>query len=138
LRPVPEEPGGLMVALRELAEGVVRTGQMACQFDCPAPVPVPDPIAAEHLFRIAQEAVQNAMRHAAPKLIRIYLAGDEDAIRLTVSDDGCGMDVDVASEGLGLSTMRYRARTLGAQFAVALIAGGGTIITCILPRSSLN
>jgi signal transduction histidine kinase len=138
LRPVPEEPGGLMVALRELAEGVARTGQMACQFECPAPVPVPDPLAAEHLFRIAQEAVQNAMRHAAPKLIRIRLAGDEDAIRLTVSDDGRGMDVDVASEGLGLSTMRYRARALGAKFAVSLVAGGGTIITCVVPRSSLN
>ena len=127
-----------MVALRELAEGVGRTGQLAGRFHCPAPVPVPDPVAAEHLFRIAQEAVQNSMRHAAAKTIEIGLLATEEAIRLTIRDDGKGLDLSTEGEGLGLGTMRHRARAIGAKFSVAVISGGGTIITCVVPRSSLN
>ncbi|NJN05296.1 MAG: hypothetical protein HC814_01250 [Rhodobacteraceae bacterium] len=138
LRPVPEGASGLMIALKELAEQVTRTGQIACRFVCPEPVPLPDPFVAEHLFRISQEAIQNAVRHANAKVIEVGLTSNEDSIHLKVSDDGCGLDPAKVGEGVGLGSMRYRARAIGAGLDVRSDSGHGAIISCSLPRSSLN
>jgi signal transduction histidine kinase len=138
LHPVPDDPTGLMLALQELAEGADQTGAVSCRFDCPTPVPVPDQIAATHLYRIAQEALQNALRHAAAKTIAIGLQLDEQAIRLTIRDDGVGLPPHRTGRGLGLEIMNYRANAIGGSFEARRGEDGGTIIACTLPRSSLN
>ena len=124
-----------MVALQELVNGVHLSDQLACRFECPEPVLIPDQMAATHLYRIAQEAVQNAIRHAQPTVITIRLESDEPAITLSITDDGCGLPAQPPKRGLGLEIMNYRAHTLGAKLAVRHGAEGGTVVRCVLPRS---
>lgn len=134
LHPVPDEPVGLMIALRELVDGVQGQGKLACRLDCPATVVIPDRTAATHLYRIAQEALQNAIRHAKASTITIALRADENSITLTVSDDGCGLPDQRSGRGLGLEIMDYRARAIGAMVSVRRGEERGTIMTCTLPR----
>ncbi len=71
---------------------------------------------ANHLYRIAQEAVRNAVRHGQARSIRLHLHGARAKVRLTVTDDGIGMPSDaVDAPGMGLKIMRYRARILGGE-----------------------
>lgn len=138
LHPVPDEPSGLMQALRDLAERAGVLEKPACHFVCPQPVPLPDQTVATHLYRIAQEAVQNAMRHAAPQTIEIRLRNHEQHIELTISDDGCGIPAKHASRGIGLEIMAYRARSVGAFLEILRLPAGGTEVACKLPLSSLR
>jgi signal transduction histidine kinase len=136
LHPVPAEPSGLELALEELAKNVNAVSKVKCRFDCPTPVPIPDQDVATNLFRIAQEAVQNALRHAEAGTIVIALDGGENEIRLSVSDDGCGLPVRRTGLGIGLEIMSYRAHAVGARFSVEPREPRGTTVTCTLPRSS--
>jgi signal transduction histidine kinase len=90
--------------------------------------------AGSHLFRIAQEAVNNALKHAAPSEIRIGLEQNEGRLVLEIEDDGSGLDESQpAADGLGLRVMRYRARLIGAVLEAGTAAAGGTCIRCTLP-----
>jgi PAS domain S-box-containing protein len=89
------------------------------------------------LFRIAQESVSNALRHADPAEIRIEYVCDGAQSRLEVLDDGHGIpDVRQRREGLGLRSMRYRAGLIGATLDVARRADGGTRVTCMCACSA--
>lgn len=136
LHPVPAEPSGLELALEDLAKNVNAVSKVKCRFDCPTPVPIPDQDVATNLFRIAQEAVQNALRHAEAGTIVIALDGGENEIRLSISDDGCGLPAHRTRPGLGLEIMSYRAHAVGARFSVEPREPRGTTVTCTLPRSS--
>jgi two-component system CheB/CheR fusion protein len=138
VNPVTDEPLGLMHALRDLCQTVEKTSHVRCRFDCPEPVPLPDPAAAENLFRIAQEAVQNALRHAQASLIEISLHSNDECIHLTVRDNGRGLKSPPHRRGLGMSSMQYRADSIGAELDVGPCPEGGTMVTCTLPRSSFN
>ncbi len=138
LHPVPDGPRGLMAALGEMAVGVRSLSKLGCQFDCPETVAIPDRTAATHLFRIAQEATQNAMRHAKAKNITIALRGDENMIMLTVSDDGCGLPEHRHGKGMGLEIMDYRARAIGATLTIRCGKERGSVVSCTLPRVALN
>jgi signal transduction histidine kinase len=138
VNPVTDEPLGLMLALRDLSQTVAKTSHVQCRFDCPEPVPLPDPAAAENLFRIAQEAVQNALRHAQASLIEIGLHSNDECIRLTVRDNGRGLKPHPHRRGLGMSTMQYRADSIGAELDIGSRREGGTMVTCTLQRSSFN
>ena len=138
LHPVPDEPMGLMVALKELVNRLAGSREILCRFVCDHPVPIPDRTAATNLYRITQEAVQNAIRHANPKNIEVVLKRDEYQVQLTVTDDGLGMTPKKKGAGLGLEIMNYRARSIGAALAVRSGGeSGGTVITCTLPLDSL-
>ena len=138
LHPVPNEPTGLMIALRELAASAQNLSKVAFHFDCPEPVTIPDPTAATHLYRIAQEATQNALRHARAALITIALRADANTITLTVSDDGCGLPEDRPRKGLGLEIMDYRARAVGAKLTVRRGEEHGTVVCCTLSRDAFS
>lgn len=134
LHPVVDEPVGLMQALRELANTIQGLGTLACRFECPTPVPVPDPTTATHLYRIAQEAVQNAIRHAHATTIVIGLTCDDRSVVLSVVDDGQGVQRPPSHRGMGLAIMDYRARTIGGHLKIGPGPQRGTAVTCILPR----
>ncbi|MEO6778836.1 MAG: ATP-binding protein, partial [Gemmatimonadaceae bacterium] len=88
------------------------------------------------LYRVAQEAVQNARRHAAPANVEIHLRTDADTATLEVTDDGCGFDVDALVDersGIGLFTMRERVALLDGEFHVRSRIGGGTSIIASVP-----
>ena len=94
LAPVALVDDGLMVALASLAEDTSRGGVVRCVFDCVAPVSVAKAELADHLYRIVQEAVNNALKHAAPSEIRIGLERKNGALLIEVDDDGVGFGGD--------------------------------------------
>jgi len=95
---------------------------------------VADAVVATHLFRIVEEAVQNALRHAAPKRVRIRLRRTRAGLLLTIWNNGRPLPLRLdATRGLGLRTMRYRAALLGGDFDLRRVTGGGTMVSCLIP-----
>jgi PAS domain S-box-containing protein len=129
---------GLRVALEELAARTSEQSGIACHFDCPEPVPVADPLLARHLYRIAQEAVSNALRHARPRHIHLALRRGSPGLCLTIQDDGIGMPalLPFEGEGMGIKTMRYRAGMIGGTLQIGPAEGGGTLVSCPVRRSN--
>jgi two-component system, LuxR family, sensor kinase FixL len=132
LFPVELESSGLVPAFRELAERVKQTCNVACSFEHDAPVAVTHRATSLHLFRLAQEAISNAVRHGKAKTIAIHLRQQGPETVLTVSDDGQGIPADLQTrKGLGLRIMTYRAQKIGGTLQLQPRAGGGTIVRCV-------
>jgi signal transduction histidine kinase len=93
--------------------------------------------ASEHLFRIAQEALANAVKHSGAQRVEVRFEADPQSVRLVVLDDGSGPPADATgSAGLGLRTMHSRAEAIGASLSIAARNGGGTILICEAPQGS--
>ena len=136
LYPVDMETEGLMDAFRDLAATMSQAGKARCVFECDAPVLIHDDAAATHLYRIAQEAVRNALQHGKPRRIGITLAQREGLVTLTVEDDGIGLPEDIGKhDGLGIQIMAHRAFMIGGSFAIEPGPTGGTIVTCSFPQA---
>jgi signal transduction histidine kinase len=130
------EGRGLAAALETLAESVsARTAAVVTAATAGAPrVP---PAESVHLYRIAQEAVSNAVRHGGARRIRIRLEKRGERVVLSVTDDGRGFDVRALAqdggEGLGLASIRERSETLGATLAIQSAPGKGATVTVSIP-----
>lgn len=136
LSPVELEVDGLGIALQQLAKRVEGRFQIDCDVEWDRSVSIVDHATATHLYRIAQEAVSNAIRHGGARHVTVRLANIEEEIALTISDDGSGFPEGVnLSKGMGLHVMNYRARTVGGSLEIARAADGGTIVTCAIPRA---
>jgi signal transduction histidine kinase len=136
LTPVALEDNGLMHALRGLAEATVRSTGVHCVFECPQAVRVPEVALAGNLYRVAQEAVNNALKHAAPNEVRIGLERHEARLVLEVDDDGEGLpEPPAADRGIGLRVMRHRALLFGGTFEIGSSPAGGTRMVCTIPSS---
>jgi PAS domain S-box-containing protein len=135
LLPVEVDEHGLTAALKELVARLDSTRPGSCTFVCERPVAMADNFAANHLFRIVEEAAQNALRHAGAEQITIGLEnGADGSILVTVHDNGIGFDESAAqSGGMGLHTMRYRADLIGARLRILPADGGGTVVKLVLP-----
>jgi PAS domain S-box-containing protein len=134
LLPVVADVRGLMSALEHYASEVEDLFGISCRFECDRPVLIYDDTVANHLYRIAQEAVNNAIKHGDARQIRIHLSPDADGLALHISDDGRGLPADVRnSTGMGLHIMNYRAKMIGAALQMQRSPGGGTTVTCTLP-----
>lgn len=133
--PVHVDRSGLSVSLAELAQMTTRLTGVDISVHEKAEVHVTDPDVSMHLYRIAQEAVANAIRHGAATQITLTIENDADMLLLRIVDNGCGIKTREGSgkEGMGLRTMRYRAEGMGAQLQIDSPLGGGTIISCTLP-----
>jgi signal transduction histidine kinase len=131
------EAEGLMDAFLDLAATVSQAGKVRGVFECDAPVLIHDDAAATHLYRIAQEAVRNALEHGKPKRIGITLAQRDNVVTLTVEDDGIGVPEDAGrTGGLGIQIMAHRAAMIGGSFALEPGPAGGTIMTCSFPQAA--
>lgn len=131
LHPIRPDGESLRSALYELSLSVSKLFRVPCRFESSGTVVVHDYHAATHLYRIAQEAVGNAIRHARPKHIWIKLQRTNRHLRLVVEDDGRGLPAKTENgHGLGLSIMKHRASLLGAALVIAKRHGGGTRIAC--------
>ena len=134
LAPVALQEDGLMHALHELAETTTHNTGVHCVFECPQPVRVADAAVAGHIHRIAQEAVNNALKHAKPAEIRLGLECDAGALVLEVDDDGDGLpDAPAEAGGIGLRVMRHRAELIGGTLEIGSPPAGGTRIACRVP-----
>jgi len=129
LHPVELDANGLVAALQELAGNVNR--QVSCHFGCDEPVRLADSGIALNLYRIAQEAVTNALKHARARKIFIELRQKRGQITLRIRDDGAGLRKR-KSKGMGLHIMPHRARTIGAKLTIRSKRGHGTQVICTL------
>ncbi len=137
--PVPIDSQGLAAALAELAASTSALRHITCNFECREVIEVADNTTATHLFRIAQEAVNNALRHSRSDAIRIALGRRADQLILEISDNGIGIDAAVsnlvtlagATRGIGLRTMRYRASLIDARLQIGPGEKGGTQVRCM-------
>ncbi|VXC08755.1 conserved hypothetical protein [Luteimonas sp. 9C] len=121
---------GLEAALRQLVDGVP-LGEVDVRFESESGLPRPAPPVEIAAYRIAQEALANALRHAQARCVRIELQADGDALRLRITDDGRGHDLS-AAHGFGRAAMRDRAALAGIDFDETA-STGGTRITLRLP-----
>lgn len=135
LMPVVLDSAGLMAALADLARSTERIFRVSCPFRCDPPVQVGDNKMATQLYRIAQEAVGNAIKHSQADRIEVSLELNEGMIVLTIRDNGKGIPEGVAakSNGMGLLTMNHRARMVGGTLTVAQDRFGGTVVECVAP-----
>ena len=133
LSPVEFEANGLMSALHELAANVQEMFRVECVFLCAKPVLIRENTVATNLFRIAQEAVSNAIKHGRAKKIEISLEASPERVLLAVKDNGIGITSNEGSgNGMGLRIMSYRAAVSGGTFTLERDPKGGTIAACVI------
>ncbi|MFL6351997.1 MAG: PAS domain S-box protein [Bryobacteraceae bacterium] len=138
LLPVLSGPYGLLAALQECATQVEDIFRVECRFECDDSLSFQDDGVANHLFRIAQEAVHNAIRHGKAQHIVIGLRGAEEGV-LSIRDDGSGMSLEPSScAGMGLRIMDYRARMIGGSLSIQPAGERGTLVACLFPLRKWN
>jgi two-component system CheB/CheR fusion protein len=137
LMPVSDDPGGLVTGLRELVRRLSELPGPSVRLDVVESANLDlSPGASDHLYRIAQEALTNALKHAQAKSINVVLDVEPARVRLSVCDDGKGaLPATDNGSGLGLRSMRYRAEVLGASLNVVRQPPSGTCIVCECPQS---
>src|SRR5206468_1254233 len=124
---------GLMSALHQLASSTREMFGVACRCDVVQPVLVSEPSAATDLFRIAQEAINNAIKYGRARKIQINLVQNNGDILLTVTNDGRPFLRRPGSTGVGLKLMQNRARRIGAALQFSAGTRGGTVVSCSMP-----
>jgi signal transduction histidine kinase len=139
LNPVELVAQGLEAALAELAAGVRATFNLPCKCECHLPAGLDNPETARHLYRIAQEAVHNAVKHARAGSVRIELTARRDRLVLEVHDDGVGFSPRPdLGKGMGLPNMKTRAQLIGGVLRIQAARHGGTVVRCTVPQSALS
>ena len=137
LYPVRLETEGLVPALKDLADTVSERFKVRCFCTAAAPGPACDDATAIHLYRIAQEAVNNALKHSGALNVSIRLTESNRQIELSVEDDGRGIHPGPEqNSGMGLHTMDYRARSMGGNLRVSCGDQHGTVVSCQVPRKN--
>lgn len=106
---------------------------MGCLFVSTGDVSDLDHGSAQHLYRIAQEALSNAIRHSNATSIVLQLHRSKNDVVLMVDDNGLGMPSEALTEGMGLRTMAYRAQIMHGTFALQTMPAGGTRVECRIP-----
>jgi signal transduction histidine kinase len=137
LHPVERDSDGLMQALEEFTAATSEMFSISCQFECDSPVLVHDQAVATNLYRIAQEAVSNAIKHGRAKHIVVALENAEPGLRLTIADSGRGFPETLPNNhGMGMRIMANRASVIGADFRTGRSAFGGAEIACTMIAES--
>jgi PAS domain S-box-containing protein len=133
LVPVEVDACGFMVALEKLAAQTTIHCGIDCRIECPDPIQVDDNVLATHLFRIVQEAINNAVKHARAHQIVVRPESQNGTLRVTVEDDGVGIAEDARHNGgMGLRIMQYRAGVIDAALDVHSTEKGGTAVVCLV------
>ncbi len=140
LLPVVSDAHGLMSALTRYSEEMQDLFQITCRFECGEPVLLYDVNAATHLYHIAREAVNNAIKHGNPSHVVIGLFAENGEGSLSIQDDGEGISETPPNHtGMGLNIMNYRANMIGGSLDIRRNFTGGTSVVCLFPlRSSVE
>lgn len=129
--------GGLAAALRELAVAVGELFAVAVSVECRDGLETADEGVIIHVYRIVQEAINNAIRHGKARRVAVRLFREKGAAVLTVEDDGVGFPQKPNRRGMGLNIMEYRARSIGATFAISSRRQGGTVVKCVFAHPTV-
>jgi signal transduction histidine kinase len=134
VQPVEIDSRGLMMALRELAARIEQAHKMKCVCEFRRPVFIHDNSVATHVYRIAEEAVSNALTHGKATEITIGLSETRDGAVLTVRDNGSGLPKHFDDGGLELHMMRYRARMIRGSIELRRNTPHGMMIVCCFQK----
>ncbi|HZM03799.1 MAG TPA: response regulator [Candidatus Saccharimonadales bacterium] len=136
LCPVVLDTNDIEAALEQLADNVRTLFSVNCELNCDPRIKIGDNTVAVHLYRIAQEAATNAIKHGKSKNILLSLTISGSRLILKIKDDGVGFPEDPPKgKGMGLRVMHHRARMIGATVAVRQPKEGGITITCSLRKA---
>jgi signal transduction histidine kinase len=139
LVPVQLGEGGLSAALEQLAFSTTRLMGVPCAFQPSGTIATGNDARMHHLYRIAQEAVNNAAKHAKPCRIDVTLSGNANATILSVADDGVGISKTTKNQrGLGMNIMKSRSTIIGGEFFIEEPTRGGTVISCAMHHEEDN
>lgn len=139
MNPVNVDAQGLMSALSEMSQRMNELYGVECEFRCERPVLLRDNQAATQLYRIAQEATTNAIKHGRSTRVVIELQQEHQQASLRVLDNGSGLPPHAdTGQGMGLRIMRYRAGIIGGNLQIRAAAGGGTDVLCTLSADALS
>jgi PAS domain S-box-containing protein len=139
LQPVSPVPEGLMLTLKEMARRTREMFRVDCRFVCRAPVLIHRHNVASHLYRIAQEAVNNAIKHGAATRISVQLAATPLRITLVIRNNGRTFKRSSHKKpGLGLHIMRHRTDAMHGSFQLYPLRSGGMEVICTVPRPTIN
>lgn len=139
LIPVEMEAKGLWAALDDLAASASEQSGVSVKFHCPEWIEMPDHATSMELYRIAQEAVSNALRHGRPRNIHLTISPQSNDLCLRIKDDGVGIPEQAKeSKGLGIRIMEYRAALIGGVLRIRPAEEGGTVVTVTLPWRQVN
>ena len=130
LAPVVLKSGGLLAGLRELCLLSEQMFHIDCTLECEPPVTIEDVDVATHLYRIAQEAISNAVKHGKSKRVSMALREEDGKVTLDIEDRGKGLPTPLPDRGMGLRIMQYRAGIIGASLRIHNNAAGGVTIVC--------
>jgi len=134
IAPVHMDEAGLASALEDMAASISKLHEVECTFEPEGEILIADRDLATNLYRIAQEATSNAVRHGRAAEISIHLAISDGQVELAVEDDGTGIHTnETQSTGMGLRSMRYRASVMNGTIEIAVRPAGGTRVCCRVP-----
>ena len=134
LNPIQLENAGLAPALKELALNTERLFKVECSFKAPLSLDFGNKMVHTHLYRIVQEAVDNAVKHGKASRIAIEFSNVSGQILLKISDNGSGFSKEFdKNRGMGISNMSYRAKMIGGELEMTYHPDGGTIVICLFP-----
>jgi signal transduction histidine kinase len=135
LCPVELDSNDIEAALGQLAENLRTLFSVSCELQCEPEIKITDNAVAVHLYRIAQEAATNAIKHGQARNIGLSLTSNNSRLILTVKDDGCGLPAAAhKGKGMGLRVMQHRARMIGATISLRPSKEGGVTVTCSLAK----
>jgi signal transduction histidine kinase len=124
----------LPAALNNLAVHAQQFYSVSCKFKAKGKIPPLDPPTISHLYKIAQEAVTNAIKHGKARRVGIDLANGTDRLILTIQNNGLPFpDLKSRSTGMGLRIMNYRASLIGGSLEIKGTGRSGTCVTCSVP-----
>jgi PAS domain S-box-containing protein len=134
LHPVAPEQGGFVAALQDLALRSQDLFGIRCHVEAEKDLLIEDQTVTMHLYRIAQEALSNAVRHGSAQQVSIHLARSADQALLRISDDGTGLQKEAASPtGMGTRIMQHRAEIINGSLRISNAPKKGACVTCVFP-----
>jgi signal transduction histidine kinase len=126
LSPITIESDSLNRALDQLASSTREVFNIRCELSIDNEIKISDAFVTTQLYRIAQEAVNNSVKHSSASTIYIALYSNSDELHLIINDDGVGISDSVSGGGMGLHIMRYRADLINGKFFIDSEGGEGT------------
>jgi signal transduction histidine kinase len=137
LVPAQMDEAGLASALEELTASSTRLLGIRCVYESAGMPLIRDNAVAMHLYRIAQEAINNATKHGKAANVFVSLSENGKSATLRIADDGTGISrTATTGDGMGLGLMQYRARLIGGELNVEEPPSGGTVISCGIPLTA--
>ncbi len=127
---------GIVLAIEELAARMAQFAEVDCKVESRLTIPILDETVAMHIYRICQEALNNAIKHSEATEVLIKLIQEDDQLIISVEDNGKGIG-EVESKGMGLRIMAFRAQMINASLNIRERPGGGTRVSCSVVNPSL-